>query len=46
MLTINIDIQDRLINGQTRIFRHIKFAYLVLKKYMERFLMNKLAQKQ
>ena len=26
MLTINIDIQDRLINGQTGIFRHIEFA--------------------
>ena len=26
MLTINIDIQDRLINGQTGITRHIEFA--------------------
>ena len=26
MLKINIHIQDPLINGQTRIFRHIKFA--------------------
>ena len=26
MLTVNIDIQDRLINGQTGIVRHIGFA--------------------
>ena len=26
MLTVNIDIQDRLINGQTGIVRHIEFA--------------------
>ena len=26
MLTVNIDIQDRLINGQTEIIRHIEFA--------------------
>ena len=26
MLTVNIDIQDRLINGQTGIIRHIGFA--------------------
>ena len=26
MLTNNIDVQDRLINGQTRIIRHIEFV--------------------
>ena len=26
MLTVNIDIQDRLINGHTGIIRHIEFA--------------------
>ena len=26
MLKVNIDIQDRLINGQTGIIRHIEFA--------------------
>ena len=26
MLTVNIDIQDRLINGQTRIIRYIEFG--------------------
>ena len=26
MLTVNIDIQDHPINGQTRIIRHIEFA--------------------
>ena len=26
MLTVNIDIQDRLFNGQTGIIRHIEFA--------------------
>ena len=26
MLTVNIDIQDRLINGQTGFIRHIEFA--------------------
>ena len=26
MLTVNIDTQDRLINGQTRVIRHTEFA--------------------
>ena len=26
MLTVNIDIQDRLINGQTEVIRHIESA--------------------
>ena len=34
MLTVNIDIQDRLTNGQTGIIRDIEFDELVLKKYM------------
>ena len=32
MLGVNIDMQDRLINGQTGIIRHIEFAEVVLVK--------------
>lgn len=46
LLTINVDIQDRLINHETRIIRHIEFVQVSVRKVYVNFLMNKLAQKQ
>ena len=37
MLTVNIDIQDRLINGQARIIRHIEFAQVSACKVYVKF---------
>ena len=37
MLTVNIDIQDRLINGQTGIIRHIEFAQSSVRKVYVKF---------
>ena len=37
MLTINIDIQDRLINGQTGNIRHIEFAQGSIRKVYVKF---------
>ena len=46
MLTVNIGIQDRLINGQTGNTEHIEFVQGTIIKYMLNFLMNKLVQEQ
>ena len=37
MATVNIDIQDRLINGQTGIIRHIEFAQASARKVYVKF---------
>ena len=37
MLTVNMDIQNRLINGQTRNIRHIKFAHAIARKVYVKF---------
>ena len=37
MLTVNMDIQNRLINGQTRNIRHIEFAHAIARKVYVKF---------
>ena len=37
MLTVNLDIQDRLINGQTENIRNIKFSQGCVKKVYIKF---------
>ena len=37
MLTVNIDTQDCLINGQTRVIRHIEFAEVSARKVYTKF---------
>ena len=37
MLTVNIDIQDRLTNGQLGIIRHIEFAQASVRKVYVKF---------
>ena len=43
MLGVNVDRQNRLINGQTGNIRHIEFNQDIARKVYVKFLMNKLA---
>ena len=45
-LTVNIDLQNRIINGQLGIIKHIELPQGSVRKVYVKFSMKKLAQKQ